>query len=347
MSKDILYLGCYTPDGNSGIVVAEFDNQTGSINEINQIDDLADSSFLAISDDKNYLLAVSEHENEGQLGCFDIRTPQAPIFINQQSSLGGSPCHISVSATNAFISNYGTGNVAAFSLSGTKLLPAYYQVQHKGQGGNLDRQASAHAHASQLTPDEQFLVVADLGIDALKVYKIGANALSLVFSQPLPPADGPRHITFNANGDKLYLGNELSSTVVVFDVNLQTGALLQVQRVSSLPTPNSDEIESYIAEVALSNDGLYLYVSNRGHDSITIYAVEPQSGLLSCLEHVHTGGNFPRHFALSPDQRWLLVAHQNSENLVVFKRDVASGALTKTANQLLVNHAVCVCFYEK
>lgn len=342
MNQQILYVGCYTPEGNAGIKVVEFNPRNGQLTAIKGLTDLSNASFLAVSKDKNYLLAVSEHETEGELGCFDIKYPNAPVFINKQSTLGGAPCHISLTASKAFVSNYGTGNVSAFSLTEHQLFPAYTNVQHHGKGLDVDRQASAHTHASQLSIDEQFLVVADLGIDALKVYRVSEQQLLLVFSASLPAGSGPRHLTFNADGDRLYLGNELSSEVTVFDFNQQNGELVWVQQISSLPSKNT--IESYIAEVALSNDGRYLYVSNRGHDSIALFSVEAQTGMLSVVSFTETGGLFPRHFSLSPDQNWLLVAHQNSDYLMVFKRDNGTGLLTKTASRLAVKHAVCLCF---
>ena len=347
MSQEILYIGCYTPEGNAGIKVVEFNDNTGQLNEIKAVSDLADTSFLAVSKDKNYLLAVSEHETAGELGCFDITKPISPVFINKQSTLGGSPCHISLTERKAFVSNYGSGNVSAFSLTEQQLLPAYTKVQHHGQGGDPDRQSSAHAHSSQLSRYGQYLVVADLGIDALKVYRVESDELVLVCTASLPAGAGPRHLTFNDKGNRVYLGNELSSEVSVFEFN-QLGQLSLLQTISSLPAqPNQKgEATSYIAEVTLSKDGHYLYVSNRGHDSITVFAVNQITGELSALSFTKTGGLFPRHFALSPCQKWLLVAHQNSDYLHVFKRDLNTGLLTETNNRLAVKHAVCICFLE-
>ncbi|GLS90071.1 6-phosphogluconolactonase [Psychromonas marina] len=351
MEQQILYVGCYTPEAGAGIKVVEFDNQTGQLTEINCIADLPNTSFLAVSKDKQTLFAVSEDERQGELGCFDIQNPRTPIFINKQSSLGGAPCHISLTAEKLFVSNYVSGNLSAFSLIEEQLLPAYSSIQHQGQSVNLDRQKSAHVHASQLSRDERFLVVADLGIDALKVYLVAEKQLTLVFTAVLAGGDGPRHLVFNSVGDRLYLANELSSDVVVFNFNQQSGELTQQQRISSLPNTfissqksAPSKQQSYIAEITLSKDGCYLYVSNRGHDSIAIYSVDQKSGLLKPLDYVKTGGLFLRHFALSPNQQWLLVAHQNSEQLCVFKRDVDTGLLSKTDNQLTAKHAVCVCF---
>lgn len=344
MNKEILYLGCYTPEGNAGIKVVEFDVLTGQLKELASVTDLPDSSFLAVTKDKNTLLAVSECEGEGQLGYFDISKPELPVFINKQSSLGYSPCHISLNAKHAFISNYSSGSVSAFLLTGHHLSPAYTQVQHQGRGSNPERQECAHAHASKMSIDGRFLVVADLGIDALKVYQITEQQLELVFTASLPAGSGPRHLTFNSKGDRLYLGSELNNEVFVFEFDTQQGCLDLLQRLSSLP--DEFNAESLIAEVALSADGKYLYVSNRGHDSICVFEVDPFSGELKVIAFTKTGGNTPRHFALSPDQKWLLVAHQNSNYLQVFKRDIDSGLLVQTNNKLEVKHAVCVCFYS-
>jgi 6-phosphogluconolactonase len=343
MTKEFLYIGCYTPSGNAGIKVATFDSQSGQLDNIASLSDLPNASFLAVSQDKNYLLAVSESQSD--LGCFDIQNPECPVFVNKQSSLGESPCHISLNSKKAFISNYSSGSVSAFSLTDHQLLPAYTYIQHLGSGSNTERQECAHAHASTISIDGQFLVVADLGIDALKVYRINNEQLDLIYTETLSAGAGPRHLAFNERGDRLYLGNELNNKVSVFDFNKQDGSLLLLQTLSSLPEAN-ENTESLIAEVALSKDGYYLYVSNRGHDSIAIFSIDPISGQLKRLDVIKTGGVTPRHFALSPDQRWLLVAHQNSDYLHVFIRDVSTGLLTQTANLLAVKHAVCICFYS-
>jgi len=342
MNQALMYIGCYTPEGNPAIKVSKFDCQNGLITEINNVSNLPDTSFLKVSADKNYLLAVSEHESDGELGCFDISDPEEPIFINKQSTLGGAPCHISLTAKKAFVSNYVSGNLSAFSLTEHQLLPAYTSIQHIGKGANRERQEGPHAHSSQISINEKFLVVADLGIDALKVYAIENDKLSLVFSASLPAGAGPRHTSFNCSGDKLYLGNELNNTVTVFEFAQNSGELTQLQTISSLPI--DDKTESSIAEVTLSKDDRYLYVSNRGHDSIAVFTIDPQTGLLNVADFTKTGGLFPRHFALSPDQRWLLIAHQNSDYLHVFQRNIETGLLTKTAQQLAVKHAVCICF---
>ena len=346
MSKALFYIGCYTSSGNSGIQIAELDTNSGEVTLIDDVDVLENTSFLAVSKNKKYLLAVNEDESSSELGCFDIQSPLKPVFINKQSTLGSSACHISLTAKKAFISNYGTGNLSAFSLVKSELTPAYLQVKHTGEGHERDRQSSAHIHSSHLSRNEQFLVVADLGIDALKVYRISEGDLELITSFALPAGSGPRHLSFNDLGDKLYLGSELNNDVTVLAFEQNTGELRILQCIKSLSQVVSDQLKarSYIAEVALSQNGSQLYVSNRGHDSISIFNVDAVTGLLTAIDCIKTGGEFPRHFAISPDQKWLLVANQNSDDLMVFKRDEITGLLSVTDHQLTVKQGVCVCF---
>ena len=346
MSKALFYIGCYTTSGNSGIQIAELNTDTGAVSLLDEINQLENTSFLCISKNKKYLLAVNEDETNGELACFDIQNPLKPVFINKQSTLGGSPCHISLTAKKAFVSNYGTGNLSAFSLTTSELNPAYNQVKHTGQGADLDRQSSAHIHSSQLSRNEQFLIVADLGIDALNVYSIVEEQLELITSFALPAGSGPRHLTFNEIGDKLYLGCELNNDVTVLAFDQKMGELSTLQCIKSLSQSALDQREdrSYIAEVSLSQNGSQLYVSNRGHDSISIFDVDTVTGLLTAIDCIKTGGEFPRHFSISPDQKWLLAANQNSDNLTVFKRNTETGLLSATEHQLIIKQGVCVCF---
>ena len=342
MSKQLFYLGCYTPNNNPGIKVMQLDTESGALSCINELFDLSDASFLSLSDDHKQLLAVSEDEKAGHLALFDLSDKTAPKFINQQPSLGGAPCHISLYQNRAFVSNYASGNVAAFALSDDSLVPAYHQVQHHGQGGNLDRQASAHAHSSIVSKDGTKLIIADLGIDQLKVYQIEAESLQLVQSVKLPAAAGPRHLAFNPAGDKLYLANELNSYIVVFDFVEQSGELIELQTISSLPA-DFEQI-NYIAEIYFSDDGKFVYVSNRGHDSITTFKVDAETGLLTALNFTATKGQFPRHFAISPDQLFLIVANQNSDNLFVFHRNPETGLLSDSLQSITATAPVCICF---
>ncbi|WP_019617062.1 lactonase family protein [Psychromonas ossibalaenae] len=342
MSTEIFYLGCYTAQNNPGIKVIELDNQNGALTVINELYDVKNASFLTVSRDKSKLLAVSEDEVKGKFACFDLSNKRAPVFINSQSSLGGAPCHISQTERQAFVANYASGNLTAFSLSEPSLTAAYTEVQHYGYGADPLRQASAHIHASIVCKNEKFLISADLGIDQLKVYGLDCYSLTLLHSINLPAGAGPRHLCFNPQGDKLYLGNELNNKVSVFDFDLQTGGLTELQSISSLPADFS--AVSYIGEVQLSADGCFLYVSNRGHDSITVFTVDQNSGLISKVDFTGTKGKFPRHFSISPDQNWLLAANQHSGNVLVFKRNLQTGLLTATEHYLQALEPVCICF---
>lgn len=343
MLQNTFYIGCYTAGKNAGIKVVELNTSTGALTEINEVDTVADSSFLKVSDDKKTLFAVSENEENGTFACLDITNKTCPTLRNKQPSLGGAPCHISQSAAQVYVCNYVTGNVSVFQQPSPALLPAISQVQHHGQGGDLSRQSSAHAHASVVSLDQRFLVVADLGIDRLMVYKIHPTHLEEVQSVVLPPGSGPRHLCFSPTGEYLYCGNELDNQLLQFAFNAPSGLLTLQASCSSLPADAQGL--SYIAEVAISHDGLFLYVSNRGHDSISVFSITPQTGGLTFVDFTSTQGRFPRHFSLSPDQVWLIVANQNSDDIFVYKRDIRTGRLLKTSHTLQVTTPVCICFY--
>lgn len=342
MSSCIFYVGCYTPDSNPGIKVLALNTASGALTEISHVDNVCDNSFLQLSVDKSKLLAVSEDENAGHLVCLDISDKTNPKLINQQSSLGGAPCHISQSKQQIYISNYMTGNVSVFKQPQSHLQPAISQVQHCGQGGDLSRQSSAHAHSSIVSADQQFLVVADLGIDQLVVYKIQDQGLERAHAVVLPPASGPRHLAFHPHGHFLYCANELDNQIMVFHFTPENGQLDLIQSYLSIPADFT--ARSYIAEITISQDGLFLYASHRGHNSIAVFAINQQDGQLKCLDFTSTQGDFPRHFAISPDQKWLLVANQNSDDLVVYQRDLSSGLLTATPHILHIIKPVCICF---
>ena len=342
MNRCIFYVGCYTPDNNPGIKVVALNTTTGVLTEINHVNG-SNNSFLQLTADKSKLLAVSEDEHAGHLVCLDISDKTDPKLINQQSSLGGAPCHISQSEQLIYISNYMSGNVSVFKQPQSQLQSAISQVQHCGQGGDLSRQSSAHAHSSIVSADQQFLVVADLGIDQLVVYNIQPQGLERVHTVVLPPASGPRHLVFHPQGQFLYCANELDNQIMVFHFMPEDGHLDLLQSYLSLPVDFTGR--SYIAEITVSQDGLFLYASHRGHNSIAVFSINQQNGQLKSLDFTSTQGDFPRHFAISPDQKWLLVANQNSDNLVVYQRHLSSGLLTATPHVLHIIKPVCICFY--
>jgi 6-phosphogluconolactonase len=261
--------------------------------------------------------------------------------------MGPGPCHLVVDGAgkNVLVANYGGGSVAVLPLreDGRLAEPSAVQ-QHRGTGPNRARQEGPHAHGLAFDASGKRVFAADLGVDRVFVYDFGADSGTLG-PAPAPfvavePGAGPRHVALHPSGAYLYVVNELSSTVTVLRYDASSGALEPVQTVTTLPADFDGR--SATAEIALSPDGRFLYVSNRGHDSLAFYAVEADSGRLTPLGHVPTGGRTPRHFALDSTGEWLLVANQGSDNVVVFRRDATSGRPEETGAVVSVPVPVCV-----
>jgi 6-phosphogluconolactonase len=217
-------------------------------------------------------------------------------------------------------------------------------IQHEGSSVDPRRQAGPHAHSINVAPDNRFAFVADLGLDRVMIYRFDPQRGTLEANNPpwasLAPGAGPRHFAFHPSGRSAYVINEMKSTVTAFAYDANRGSLDEIQTVTTLP-------ESFIgnnttAEVQVHPSGRFLYGSNRGHDSIAVYAIDAETGRLTFVEHESTGGSTPRNFGLDPDGRYLLAANQASDSVVVFRIDAATGALTPTGHSIEVPSPVCV-----
>jgi 6-phosphogluconolactonase len=244
------------------------------------------------------------------------------------------------------VANYTSGSVAVFPmLKDGRLGEATSFVQHKGSSVNVERQNGPHAHAIAFSPDNRFAVVADLGLDQLLVYRFDAAKGTLGAAPQTvktAPGAGPRHLVFSSDGRFLYVINELQSTVVTYSYDAASGALHELQRVSTLPQGFSGE--NTTAEIEIGPSGQFLFASNRGNDSIAVFAIDSRLGTLTAVETDSTGGKTPRNFVIDPSGRWLLAANQDSNDVVVFKIDAKSGHLAKTGETVQVPSPVCVRF---
>ena len=246
------------------------------------------------------------------------------------------------------VANYGGGTVACLPIDSAsgKLSPPTAIVQHHGTGPNAQRQDRPHAHSINVDPSGKFALACDLGTDHVYVYKIDPAAGALTANDPpaatVAPGSGPRHLVFSADGKFAYVSNEMGQTVTAFAWDSRRGALSEVQTVSTLPAEFNGI--NTVAEVALAPGGKFLYASNRGHDSIAGFSVDPSSGKLTPLGHTPSGGKVPRHFAIDPSAKFLLAANQNSDSLVLFKFDGDTGALTPTGETAQVPSPTCVRF---
>ena len=350
-----VYIGTYTGEKSKGIYAYRFQAATGEMTSVGLVAETANPSFLAVHPNRRFLYAVSEIANyEGQksgaVSAFAIDPKNGKLtFLNKVASRGGGPCYVVVDKTgkSLLVANYGGGSVAALPVKEDgRLGEASAFVQHTGSGVNPKRQQGPHAHSINVSSDNRFAVAADLGLDQLLVYRFDPVKGSLAAHDPafakVNPGAGPRHFTFHPSGRFAYVINEMQSTVTAFAYDAAGGVLSELQTISTLPQDFAGNNST--AEVQVHPTGKFLYGSNRGHDSIAVFAIDPDKGTLTAAEHVPTQGKTPRNFGIDPTGSYLFAANQNSHNIVGFRIDAKTGRLTPTGQVVEVGSPVCVKF---
>lgn len=338
-NTSLVLAGSYAADDQPGIYAFELDEDSGVLTPRGQLAGIKNPSFIVAHPNGRWLYAVSEtgQGSDGVAGgvwalSFE-RQPWQATLRNTQPSGGDWPCHLQLDATSQwlFVSNYGTGNASVYPiLADGTLGAATAQVQHAGSGPNVQRQEGPHAHSTTLTPDNAFAIVADLGIDALMMYRFNAQAGSLQLHREVKtqPGAGPRHMAFHPNGRALYVANELNSTVTFYAYDAADGTLSEQQALETLPAGAPENI---VADIHLNRAGTRLYVSNRGHNSLAVFSVAAD-GTLTRLATPSCGGNWPRNFALSRNEKFMLVANQYSGQISVLPlTDQLGEAVTQAA----------------
>ena len=357
--KYIFYVGTYTEDGSKskGIYAYRFDADTAQITSLGLAAETTNPSFVALHPDGRFLYAVNEVGNykgptSGGVSAFSIdRATGKLTFLNEVPSRGADPCYIIVDKTGKYVlvANYTGGSVAVFPvLEDGKLGEASAFVQHTGHGTNPSRQEGPHAHSIDLSPDNRLAMVDDLGLDELLVYKFDSAKGSLTPNDPpfakLDPGAGPRHFALHPSGKFAYVISEMQSTVTVFSNDEKRGTLLHLQTISALPKDFTGQNDD--AEIQMHPSGKFLYASNRGSDTIAVFAIDPSKGTLTPVEYTPTQGKIPRSFEIDPTGKFLFAANQKSDNIVVFRIDVKTGRLTPTGQVLDVGSPVCVKFLK-
>jgi 6-phosphogluconolactonase len=355
--KQLVYIGTYThlKDGEAdrpeSIYIYEFNSSSGKLDLKNTVNDVVNPSFLTLSKDGKRLFAVNEDStfsgvSGGGISAFTLNSEGTQAsFINAQPTHGAHPCYISLDATEkwALVANYSGGNVTVLPIADDGSLGAHTAlIQNHGSSVNKERQEKAHAHSVIFDPQQHYAFVADLGIDQILIFRFDAASGQLIShgSVATEPGAGPRHLEFHPNNRYLYVTNELTSTIGVYDYDADNGTLAHKQTISALP----DDFTGirWAADIHITRSGQFLYASNRGHDSIAVFAVDPNQGTLTLVETVPTGGQTPRNFALDLSENFLLVANQESHNVIVFQVDKSNGRLTQTASAITIPSPVCV-----
>src|SRR5580704_7940891 len=355
--KYLFYVGTYTEEGSKskGIYAYRFDADTGEIAELGLAAETTNPSFVALHPNGRFLYAVNEVGNykgpdSGGVSAFSIdRATGKLTFLNELPSRGADPCYITVDRTGKFVlvANYTGGSVIVYPiLDDGRLGEASAFVQHTGHGPNAERQEGPHAHSIDLSPDNRFAFVDDLGLDELLVYEFDAAKGSLTPNDPpfakLDPGAGPRHFALRPDGKFAYVVTEIGRNVTVFSNDASSGKLQRVQALTTLPADFTGRNDD--AEIEVHPSGKFVYASNRGHDSIAVFAVDSGKGTLTTIEITSTGGKEPRSFEIDPTGTLLFAANQKSDNIVVLKIDEKTGKLTPTGQMLDVGSPVCVKF---
>jgi 6-phosphogluconolactonase len=355
----LVYIGTYTGKKSEGIYMARFDDGTGKLSTPELAAKMKNPSFLAVHPNGQFLYAVGEIDqfdgrSSGEVSAFSLNPTSGKLtFLNHQASGGTGPCHLALDRAGkcVLVANYGSGSVEALPISKTdgKLAESGTIIQHEGSSVNKERQAGPHAHFITADSANKFALACDLGIDKVLVYRLRSSAEPrdiLWGNTPaglsIKPGSGPRHLAIHPNGKFVYLINELSSTMTTLSYDRSHGVLEELQTMSTLPEDFKGQ--NSCAEVQIHPSGKFVYGSNRGHNSIAVFAIDSKTGKLSSVTHQATQGETPRHFAIDPSGKWLLAENQDSDNITIFSIDQGSGHLNSTGQVNGIGSPVCVVF---
>ena len=344
-----LLVGTYTKNGSKGIYVLSFDTATGKATEISHTNGASNPSFLTISKDHGQVYAVSEG-SEGKVSAYSFADNKLNL-IQEKTSKGSDPCYITLSPdqTNLFVANYSGGSITSYHrFADGRLSNPQQFIQHEGKSVNEARQEKAHVHGIFFSPDGKYVLTPDLGTDEISIYPYQTKngpplQIQKATSIQSSPGAGPRHLCFSSNGKFLYVIEELTGSISVYRFTKGTASFLQ----KVYTHPSSFKGNAGSADIHLSPDGLYLYASNRGEqNNIVSFKVLPNGKLEEkSIQYYSTEGKAPRNFTISKDGNWLLVANQNSDNIIAFRRNIQTGALTSTGVSIKLSMPVCLLFY--
>jgi 6-phosphogluconolactonase len=344
-----VYFGTHSAGPGIGFSVAHFDTDTGALTVPKLDTEAVQPAYFVIHPDGRHLYTC----NSGTPGCvsaYSIDPSTAHLtLLNKEPSGGGDASYVSLDQTGrfVFVANYDGGNIAAFALKPDGSIGARTAfVQHTGHSVNPTRQTHAYAHSIIIDPTNRFVLAADLGVDKLFVYRFDVKSGTLTPNDPpfasVEPGSGARHVKFHPNGRWVYLINEMACTVTAFNWDSARGALTEFQTISTLPADFTGV--STCAEVLVHPDGRFLYGSNRGMDSLAVFAIDHENGRLAPVQHISTRGSWPRNFAFDPTAKWIICTNHNSNNAVVFRVDEATGRLTQAGDPVPVPAPYCERF---
>ncbi len=346
-----VYFGSHSKGPNIGFSVAHFDTDTGKLTTPVLLQEAVAPAYFMIHPDGKHLYTCNSDPGSS-VSAYAIDPATAKLtLLNEKPSGGGEPCYVGLDRTGRYlmVANYGAGNIAVFELrSDGSIGERTAFVQHTGSSINRERQTQPHAHTIRVDSRNRFVLVADLGVDKLFVYRFDQKTGALQPNDPpfatVTPGSGPRHLAFGKNDRHVYLINELSSTIARFGWDSKSGLLTPFETVSTLPKDFHGT--STCAEVLMHPSGKFVYATNRGHDSVAVFSVDARIGRLSLIQHVATQGKTPRNCEFDPTGKWLLVSNHDGNNAVVFRIDPKTGRLTQTGEPVAVPSPFCERFLQ-
>jgi len=349
-----LLIGTYTNTGSKGIYVYNFDSKTGAVKWVSNTDSSQNPSYLAVSNNGKNVYAVNETggSNPGRVSAYSFNNSNGKLtFLNSTYTGGDGPCYVSVSPNNNWlaVANYGAGSATMLPLNGDGSIKPFTQLINDSIYKNGDENAKSHVHAAVFSPDGKFLYTPDLGLDKVIIYNYKQESNKpLILASPAyvesQKGTGPRHMVFHPNKKFAYVVHEMGGTVTAY--RYENGKLIKLEEVPTFPAGFAGKKDG--AEITISPDGKFLYMSNRGDlHSITIFSIDPSSGKLSLIGYQPTLGKNPRNFMIDPTGNFLLVANMETNDIIIFKRDKKTGLLSNTKNRIELPRPVSLSMTPK
>ena len=349
----LVYFGTYTNALSQSIYVSRLDTKTGTLSAPELAAATPDPSFVTLSPNEKYLYAANEFggQNEGQVSAFAINKTSGQLTLLDQKDSGGlAPCHVSVDADGKtlFVANYSSGNIKSLPLkTDGSFADGGSLIQFQGHGVNPNRQEGSHAHFAIVDPSNHFVLACNLGTDKVMIYRLNSDSTLTPNDPPfasVPDGAGARHLAFSRNAKHVYVVNEMGCSVSEFDWDVKTGSLTMQETVSALPASVAIKPNFTAAEILVSPNGKFVYATLRGHDSVTIFAVDKKSWHLTFVQNITSGGKVPRGLGIDPTGHWLITGHQQSNSVVEFAIDAKTGKLTPTGTEFKIGSPVDVKF---
>ncbi len=344
-----VYFGSHGKGPNVGFSLAHFNTETGKLTTPVFLEEAVAPAYFILSADQKYLYTCNSAPGS-DVSAYAIDPATAKLtFLNKKPSRGGDPSYVSLDATEHFlmVANYDGRSIAVYQiLEDGSIGECTAFVEHTGTSVNPIRQTQPRPHCICVDPSNQFVLVPDLGVDKLYVYRLNQETGALVPNDPafasVLPGSGPRHVIFDQSGKYAYLINEIGSTIIRYGWDSTSGTLTPFETVSTLP--KDFDGTSTCAEILMHPGGKFVYATNRGHNSVAVFLVDEQNGSLTLVQHISTQGKTPRNCEFDPTGKWLLVTNQDSSNAVVFRINAETGLLTQFGNPVPVPAPFCERF---